>query len=327
MQRLVGLRNSPRAWGIASLCAIALLIATAAVVYVRPPGNSTVTFYTDDAASIRVGDGVRVAGIPVGKIERITIEPTLVRVDATVDDDAFIGDRSQVDVRMLTVVGGYYVNVTSLGDVPLGSTPIPKARVRMPYSLMQTLTDVEEVTENIDPAPVERGLDELGTGLSGTGADALQNMLDAANSVVSVVSRQRGQVSRILSVSDEYLASLNGFRGQLVELIRKAAILEQTLVTYGDGFSGALLGLGEVGQRAATPIGTFYGTHREQVLDVVEQLLGVAGALENQTEPMIEGLRGLRERMQQVLTAAGGEADEPTLLATDLCIPLPGKPC
>ena len=69
---------------------------------------------------------------------------------ASVDRDAFVGDQSQIQVRMLTVVGGYYVTIVPLGNAPLGTRAIPKERVTMPYSLMQALTDTTKITENVD---------------------------------------------------------------------------------------------------------------------------------------------------------------------------------
>lgn len=106
-----------------------------------------VTFYTADAAAIRPGDEVRMAGIRVGTVENLSLEPNRVRVQLHVKDGAFVGDESQVDVRMLTVVGGYYVNINSIGDTPLGAEPIPLERVTMPYNLMQALTDTTKVTQ------------------------------------------------------------------------------------------------------------------------------------------------------------------------------------
>ena len=50
---------------------------------------------------------------------------------------------------MLTVVGGYYVSILSLGDKPLGAKPIPLERVRMPYNLMRTLADATKLTTKL----------------------------------------------------------------------------------------------------------------------------------------------------------------------------------
>ena len=58
----------------------------------------------------------------------MSLEPNQVQGTAKIDDDAFVGDQSQVEVRMLTVVGGYYVNVTSMGNDPLGANDSARPR-------------------------------------------------------------------------------------------------------------------------------------------------------------------------------------------------------
>ena len=140
MQSLKLLRH-PTVWGAGALVVATVVGLVVAWLYVSPPGQKIVTFYTTDAASVRPGDQVRIAGIPVGKVKDLALEQDRVRVRARVDGYAFVGDQSQVDVRMLTVVGGYYVNIVSLGQAALGTKSIPVERVRMPYNLMQTLAD------------------------------------------------------------------------------------------------------------------------------------------------------------------------------------------
>ena len=108
MQSMKVLRN-PTLWGASALAVVAVVALMAGLLYISPPGQKTFTFYTEDAASIHPGDQVRIAGIHVGKVKDLSLESDRVRVRAQVDDNAFVGDQSQVEVRMLTVVGGYYV--------------------------------------------------------------------------------------------------------------------------------------------------------------------------------------------------------------------------
>ncbi len=246
--------GNPMLWGVTSLVLVAVLAVTAGAVYVSPPNQRSVVFYTDDAASVRPGDGVRIAGITVGKVEDMAIEPNRVRIHASVEKDAFVGDQSQVQVRMLTVVGGYYVNLVSLGDKPLGDKPIPVDRVTMPYNLMKTLADSTKITEHIDPKPIRQSLDEIQAGLNGgANVDTLSAVISAGDALTQTIDRQRGQVSEILDLSDEYIEALANYRDKLKELVSKVAILEQTLVLYGKGFASSLKGLGGGVRRVPGP--------------------------------------------------------------------------
>ncbi|BAP95765.1 putative Mce family protein [Mycobacteroides abscessus subsp. massiliense CCUG 48898 = JCM 15300] len=311
-------------WGVAVLALVGALTLTAAVVYVRPPGQRTVSFLTDDAAAVKPGDGVRIAGITIGKVESLAIEQNQVRVRASVDDDAFVGDQSQIQVRMLTVVGGYYVNLVSLGDKPLGSEAIPIERVTMPYNLMKTLADSTKITERINAKPIRESLDQIQAGLNGTNVDTLTAAIDAGRALTSTIDRQRGQISQILNLSDEYIESLANYRGKLRELVEKISVFEQTLVLYGKGFAGALGGMGDIGEAFLEPFGKFWVNHREEFIQRVREWQNRVRRWVDNNSRLVPRLRSVRNKIERVLDAQNAR---PELLATDLCIPMPGSPC
>jgi phospholipid/cholesterol/gamma-HCH transport system substrate-binding protein len=316
--------RDPRLWGASALAMVTILGVVAAMLYVSPPGNKIVTFYTDDASSITPGITIRIAGITVGKIKDLSIEPEQVRVRATVEGSAFVGDQSNVQVRMLTVVGGYYVNIDSLGDSPLGDRAIPRERVTMPYSLIRSLTDATKITEGVQTAPINQSLDQVQQGLTGPNLESISSIVDAGTKLTDTLDRQRGQLSAILNLSDEYIEHLSNYRGQFQELIQKIAILEQTLILYGKGFAAALEGLGEIGQRAVVPLGVFYTNHREKFLAKFIHWQQVVRTWADRSGLVVRILRRTRDRMQRTLDAQNAP---PELLATDLCIPLPESPC
>jgi phospholipid/cholesterol/gamma-HCH transport system substrate-binding protein len=134
MQSVTKPLRSPTVWGVVAITLTMIVILVVSWIYIAPPHRQLVTFYTDDAVSVRGGDSVRVAGVDVGKVKNVSLEPQQVRVQLSLKDDVFIGDQTQVEVRMLTVVGGYFVTLVPLGEHPLGRNPIPTDRVTMPYS-------------------------------------------------------------------------------------------------------------------------------------------------------------------------------------------------
>lgn len=315
--------RNPTAWGTAALAMVAIAAVVAGYLYLNPVGHRTVSFYTDDAASVSPGMTVRIAGITVGKVKDLAIEPNQVRVRATVENTAFIGDRSNVQVRMLTVVGGYYINIDSLGDVPLGERTIAKERVTMPYNLMRAITDTTKVTETINPTPVKQSLDQVQHGLAGENLGVITSVVDAGTKLTEMLDRQRGQVSTILDMSDEYLRELSKYRDQFKRLIGKIAILEQTLVLYGKGFSAALIGMGQI-MRSLGPVGDFYRGHRDEFLAKFIHWQQIVRSWANRSGLVVRILRRTRDRMDRTLAVQNAS---PELLATDLCIPLPGNPC
>ncbi|MEZ0365018.1 MlaD family protein [Mycobacterium sp. pUA109] len=322
MQPVTVLRD-PRLWGAGALALITVAGLIAAMLYANPSGSSTITFYTDDAASVSPGITVRIAGITVGKVKDLSIEPTQVRVRATVDGTAFVGNQSTVEVRMLTVVGGYYVNIDSLGELPLGGKPIPKERVTMPYSLVRTLADATAVVDRVQTAPINEALNQVQEGLAGDNLNAVASVVDAGNKLAEVLDRQQGQVGAILSLSNEWIAELAGYRGQLQKTVEELAILEETMVLYGKNFAVAAEGLGEIVQRL-NAVGVFYMNHRERFLAKIVHWQQIARSWADRTGLVTRILRRTRTRMMTTLDA---QNSPPELLATDLCIPVPGSPC
>jgi virulence factor Mce-like protein len=317
--------RSPMFWGVAAMVMATVVGLVVAWVYVSPPGQQEVTFYTDDAASISKGDTVRVAGITVGKVKDLSIEPNQVRVRANVDRDVFVGDQSQVQVRMLTVVGGYYVSIDSLGDTALGSRAIPLDRVTMPYSLIRTLSDSTKITDNVATRPLNESINQVQQGLTGPNTNALTELLNAGNSISQTMERQRGQLSKILAMSNEYVSKLNDNRGLLEYLIKRVAILEETLVLYGQGFADAFDGLGEIGSRLES-VTAFYMPHRDDFLARVRGVLGEMQTIADRNGVVVRVLRRIRQRMENTL-AAQNNGTPPELLATDLCFPTEGSRC
>ncbi|WP_407664570.1 MlaD family protein [Mycolicibacterium anyangense] len=316
--------HNPLIWGVIALSMLMVTAIVAGYVYIRPPGDRQVVFYTNDAASVRSGDSVRVAGIPVGKITSLSLEQDRIRVQASVDKNTFVGDQSQVDIRMLTIVGGYYVDLIPLGDRPLGENPIPAGRVKTPYNLMRALTDSTKVTQEINPRPIRQSLDQIQAGLSGTNTETLSTVIDAGNALADTIDRQRGQITQILDMSDEYIQALSAYRGRLQELVSKISIIEQTLTVYGKGFGAALAGMGDIGESVLAPLSKFWVNNREEFIQKVRDWQDRFRRWVDNNSRIIPRLRRVRDKIERVLDAQNAK---PELLATDLCIPVPGSVC
>lgn len=325
MQSVTRALRNPTWWGVIAIALTTIVALVVAWVYIAPPHRQLVTFYTDDAASVRTGDTVRVAGINVGTVKSVSLEPEQVRVDLTVDDDVFLGDQTQVEVRMLTVVGGYFVTLMPLGDRALGRRPIPIERVTMPYSLIRTLSDATKLTDQVAPQPINESLNQIQQGLTGPNTEILAKIIDAGNSVSQVMDRQRGQLTSILEMSNEYIEKLNNDRELLEYLIARIAILEQTMMLYGDGFAGSLIGLGDVVDKIY-PLIPFYFEHRDDFINRTRGVLSEFQTIADRNGVLVRWLRRVRFRMQQTLDAQNA-GTPPQLLATDLCFPIEGKIC
>jgi len=319
---LVVLRNQTL-WGVGSLVVATVIGLMMAWIYVSPPWQKIVSFYTDDAATLRPGLQVRIAGISVGKVKDLSLESDQVRIRLLVDPEVFVGDQSQVSVRMLTVVGGYYVNIDSIGDAPIGGKLIPQERVTMPYSLIQTLSDTTKVTTRVKPKPINESLNLIQQGLEGRNLETVSAIIDAGNSLVSAIEKQRGQVTEILDVSNEYVHALTGYRAKLELIIRHVSIQMQQFSLYSEKFGEALYGLGEL-LLDLKPLADYYVSHRNQAIEKIRHYLNESqlfAARNGLTVRVVHRFQNLFNRVFDAQNAPAG------LMATDLCIPVPGSVC
>jgi phospholipid/cholesterol/gamma-HCH transport system substrate-binding protein len=142
--------------------------------------------------------------------------------------------------------------------------------------------------------------------------------------MTDVLDRQRGQLSTILALSDEYIQRLGSYRGQLQDMIRKVAILEETLTIYGKGFAGAMQGMGQL-VLSLKPVADFYFNHRTDFLDKLTGWQDTFRMWADRSGLIVRILRRVRDRMEGAVDAQNDTP--PELLATDLCIPVPGSAC
>ena len=151
----------------------------------------------------------------------------------------------------------------------------------------------------------------------------ISSVVDAGSKLIDTVDRQRGQVSAILNMSDEYLQELSNYRDRFRQLIEKISIIEQTLVVYNKGFGVSVKGLGMVIDRLE-PVGRFYIGHREEFLAKFIHWQQIIQSWADRSGLVVRILKRTRDRMERTLDAQNAP---PELLATDLCIPVPGGPC
>lgn len=308
-----------------------LIVAAVAVgigfVYLSPPGHRTVVFLIDDGAAIRPGEEVRVAGVPSGRVTSVRLLDDAVRVELAIDDGIFVGDRSAVEVRMLTAAGGYYVNVESMGMTPLGSAVIPADRARSPYQLPQLLADSAVKLEQVNAPQLGADLDRLAKGLE-TNPGAITTITRGVQVLAQVVKQQRTQLRTVFDTAQEFVNSAEQNRPMLIELLQNAALLLTLWDGIKFGLSQAAIGLG----RMLTVIGDvgveFYNIHRDWLLDAMQRTNNALNVINTDIPRIIWNLGNFIDNLRNATAPNGRRIIPPDqLLSTDICVPVPGRTC
>ena len=312
--------------GVAVVVVVVIALTITVMVYVQPPGRKQISFETTDAAAIEIGDDVRVAGISVGKVTALSIGDSFVRVTAEIKREVFIGSDSRIDVRMLTPVGGYAVSVLPLGNNDLGSAVIPVDRVNVPYSIADVLQAAPTVTDSVDGGTIDANIDQTADALQ-RNPGSIATIISGMDSIGTVMDHQREQIRDIVNMAAQYLQQFNQRRDFVFDLIRRIELVLSTYHNTHAGFNEAYTLLGEVLYRVI-PLEKFYLAHEPEMRPKIEQLRDSIGAFQQDMGPAIDQLQQLRDRLAAWLTPAGiAQISGGTILASTVCVPVPGGTC
>ncbi|TLG05294.1 MCE family protein [Nocardia cyriacigeorgica] len=322
-------RDAELRWGVAGICGVIVLLAAIGAVYVTAKNDGrSYAAELPEAGAIRTGDDVRVAGIVVGKVTSLTLLPDRVRMEFTVDDEVFVGDQTALDLRMLTLVGGYYVAVEPMGTEPLGDTVIPQERVGLPYNLTQAFQDAVQPVRQIDGTVFRQDLAALAESI-GQSPDSIRAVIDAANSLVDVMNKQNADISQTLAVADEYLSALNANSDVLVQLVMTLQGLENIIQNNKFQAQQSLDDLATV-LEAVGPLGRVWDDtlkHRAQPLaDAIPRLQQLGDHLGG----LLDSIRTLEQRLLPFLPPGGGmtvDQSAATIRPSSFCVPVPGGTC
>ncbi|MFI7666113.1 MlaD family protein [Nocardia sp. NPDC049526] len=309
------------------LVAVVTVITT--YFYVMPPNRQTVTFTTRDAVSLRGGEDVRIAGVSVGKVDRLRFDGRQVTVDLSVKSSVELGDRTRVDVRLLTAVGGYFVTLVPLGRAGNAHhISVPIERVTVPYTIADILQQLPRVTGQVNGVPIDKILEQINSGL-GENPEALRNVVSGMQTLATVLDRQKQQVQSTLGLVSEYSSTFNASREFVFMLANKINVVLSTYYTYRAGFSEAFRQLGEVLLRIGA-VSKFYVNHETDIAQLVERVRLGAGQLRDGMNDLINNLTPLQQRLKELVgpqLSSGNAAAGETIDGSAICLPVAGRAC
>ncbi|WP_036566754.1 MlaD family protein [Nocardia sp. BMG51109] len=316
-------------WGTAGICGVLILLVAIGAVYVtRTAPGRTYSADLAQAGAIRPGDDVRVAGIPVGKVKSLTLLPDRVRMRFTVEDQVFVGDQTTLDLRMLTVVGGYYVAVRPAGTTSLGSAVIPQQRVGLPYNLTQAFQDAVHPVRQIDGTVFHQDLAALAASIDES-PDSVRAVVRAADSLVEIMNKQNADISHTLAVADEYLTALNVNSDVLVQLVTTLQglenLIENNKIRAQQSLDDLATILGDLG-----PLGRVWDETLKQRAKPLADAIPHLRQLGDKLGGLLDSLHTLEQRLMPFLPPGGGvrvDQSAATIRATGFCVPVPGGEC
>ena len=203
---------------------MAVLTAALFAIFGQYRTGSTVGYSAvfTDASSLKSGDSVRVAGIRVGTVHGVALQPdntVLVTFDS--DRDVILTAGTKVAVRYLDLVGNRYLDLL---DSP-GSTRIQPPGSQIPSDRTEPALDLDMLLGGLKP--VIQGLNP-------------QNVNALTNSLIQILQGQSGNVESLLANTSAFTNELADNRQTVQQLIDNLNVVVATVAQDGDKFSGAV---------------------------------------------------------------------------------------
>ncbi|NMD56002.1 MULTISPECIES: MlaD family protein [Tsukamurella] len=314
-------------FGVLGVAVAVIVMIASSVLAVRPLGTTTYTVHFPEAGMVRAGDDVRVAGVSVGSVQRVALEGDHVNVGLRIKKKVHIGDQSRVAVKMLTAVGGYFVDIDSLGTAPLGATAIPPSRVRIPYSLVETFQQADPKIRAIDPTPLRESLAQIQRATSGKPGQ-MKELLSTLQGVVQSISTQKDEVGGFVQTLSDYSAAIDRNGDVLTQVMRDMNIYFSTARLNVAGYKRFMSAFDMVLKRII-PAANFYQENLASMEAQFNLMSGQIGTLLTKYQKMIDDAMALLRRIQSSVKPDGTvvfDGSVPTL-SSQYCIPLEGAPC
>ena len=205
-------------------------------------GNSYFAEFTN-VSGLKSDDIVRIAGVEVGKIQKISFNTdATVRVEFATDDPVVLTDGTRAAIRYDNVIGGRYLALEEgTGGVnPLqpGQT-IPVARTRPALDLDSVIGGFKPLFRALDPDQVNELSGQLISALEGQGA-TIGSFLDQAAVVTNTLADRDQLIGQVVDNLNVVLGSLGGQTDRLDTAVASLSELVHRLAERRTDISNAV---------------------------------------------------------------------------------------
>ena len=319
-ERATASRN--RRNGIVGLVVIVAALAATAMAYLNPTDQNGYTAHLANSGGVRVGDQVRIAGIPVGKVTSIRLDAAVVEMKFDVERSVVVGSESTLDVKLLTPLGGHYVALDPKGVIPLGRNVIPPQRVTLPFEVNDIIQAATPLIKEVNGQVIHDTFTEVANAANKY-PDAIRDLLQSANALTTSMSKSANDFHRSLDFANNGLRAMVAGRKQLITLVEQLDILGREYTSKAVDiieFFGLLNELARILDR----ITVFYGREIAPIVNGLEDITDTLVAHPDRWGQALDALGQSLNIVMPMLSGNGVVIDQhKQRLAPgqDLCLP------
>ncbi|WP_028937085.1 MCE family protein [Pseudonocardia spinosispora] len=245
---------SPFWLGVVTSVVIVVAVLLTIAIGTLDLGRSAYEAEFAQAAGIKVGDDVRVAGMPIGAVQSAGLEGDHVLVKFRVDRDVELGSGTTASIKLATLLGSRYLELIPDGPGELRDGRIPLAHTSVPYDLAKVLQTGTPILEDLDLNKVREATTALTKNLGGQGPQ-ISAALDGLSRLSDVVIARKDQVSQLIDTTGAFTKEADQRSGQIFAIMGQSNHLLTALVQRREMIRGLLSNLAGVTDQLRKAIG------------------------------------------------------------------------
>ncbi|MFI1912187.1 MCE family protein [Nocardia sp. NPDC020380] len=196
-----------------------------------------------DVLGLRIGDDIRMAGVRVGRVDKIDFTGEYqARVDFRIEDDQHLTTSTKALVRYQNLIGQRYIALIPGKDAgqPVGAgAQIPLERTEPSFDVSSLLSGFEPLFSVLQPDQVNSLSETLIQALQGNGV-SLSALVTQAAQLADTFGQRDQILGQVVSNLSSVISGLANRSGQLETLITQARSLTDALYSQGTALKSSV---------------------------------------------------------------------------------------
>lgn len=330
-----------RPWLVGTVSIVILIAAVAGAFSINRleglRGVYSISADLEDAAGVRAGNEVRVAGVRVGQVTGVVLTDSAAQIEMEIGSDVLIPAETKVVVKLKTLLGQKlidlqlppsFVATAAGGEDPSGVTEgylsdgdvIPIEQTSVPFEIHEAATEGTAVLEEIDKAALRRMIGVLGQTF-GASKQELRRALVSLDAAGEVLGDKGGEISRVLRSARKATQTLASSDQDIEGILSRSAEVLGTLADRRSEISSLLAATNDLAKNLGLLIRVARGSIQLGSRDLNSILLTAEGELKT-IEAALDEL-GVAQRMFARPLSFGRFAEGHVCAVTtaDTCVP------
>ena len=240
-----------------------------------------------EVGGLHAGNEVRVAGVPVGNVDKIELDGSHAKVTFKLDKGTELGNSTAAEIKVRTLLGATYLGLVPAGSGDLApGALIPDTRTNEPYDIVEAFQELSTTTDQIDLDQVSEALNAL-SDIAAETPEEFQGAIKGVSDLSANLAVRDDQLNTLLVNLQRVSKVLNEEGPDLTRLFKDAAVLFDAVADRRDTVHRLLVSTQEISEQLIE----FVDATRADIKPVLAQLDRVTDMLRRNESSLDEALR------------------------------------